>query len=146
MTVFDVVGAPVERLGPSGERHAPRDQALEPVVVGPCQRIGRRPEVAVVGVDRPERDIVLEHDLVVERADVDAECSPARRHARQAHDGAGGGRLDRLDDDLGRPGALDDDVELGGRARAAHRAAGVAGAERGGEPRLRALGQGWRRW
>src|SRR3954454_2631891 len=58
---LDVVRPALERLRPTIERNSASDQAFKPLAVGASERFGGVAEVAVVGVDRPEYDVVLQN-------------------------------------------------------------------------------------
>ena len=103
------------------------------------QRLDRLLEMPPVRVHRPEHHVVLEHELVVERAHVHAEGA-RRRDAREADDGAGRRVLHGAGHQLGHAGALHHDVRLDLLGNLGHVTGVVAAAESVHRLRLCALG------
>src|SRR5262249_27641282 len=77
---LDVVRRVLKRLAPARQRYAAGDQALEPRLVGPRQRLLAHFIMPAVGVHGAEHGIVVEHRLVIEKAEVDLHDA-ARRDA-----------------------------------------------------------------
>src|SRR4051812_50002174 len=100
---FDVAGPPLERLMPSRERYAPRDQRGKPGRVGPLERLRRHAVMRAVGVDRPEHHIVAKHQRAVEAADVETH-RVVGAEPEQADDAAWGRAFDGCGDDAWRAG------------------------------------------
>src|SRR6185503_20041922 len=99
-----VVVALLERVGPVVERHRAGDEAAQPVAVGGGQGLDRLLEVPAVGVHGAEDHVVLEHELVVEGADVEVEGARSR-YAGEAYDRPGRGMPHGPRHQLGDPGA-----------------------------------------
>ena len=78
---LDVRAARLEQSRGVGERHAPRDEALEPAVIGARERLARQLVVPVRGVHGTEHGVVLEHHRRVQHARVDLDRG-ARRGRR----------------------------------------------------------------
>src|SRR5215218_4791597 len=108
---LDVVVALPERVLPALDRNSARDEPSQPHGVGRSQRLRSLREVPPVRVDGAEYHVVLEHELVVERAHVDMQAA-ARPDTGKADDRAGSGVSHGAGDELGYAGALDDDVWL----------------------------------
>src|SRR5688572_12687108 len=84
---LDVVVTLLERVLPPVERHRAGHESAEPILVRGAERLHRLLEMATVCVDRPEHDVVLQDELVVERPDVDAQVA-RRGHTGEADDRA----------------------------------------------------------
>ena len=87
--------APLEGFGPARQRHAPGDEPRQPVAVRPCQRIGRRCVMAMIGVDRTEDGLIVEHHRPIEHADIECDLV-ARRYAGETDDAGRRGASHRL--------------------------------------------------
>jgi hypothetical protein len=80
----------LERFLPCHKRDTSSDDPPQPALVGPRERVSRHLIVAAVCIHSAKHDVVLEHDVAVEAAEVDRQRPAARRHAGQADDAEGG--------------------------------------------------------
>src|SRR5262245_63061138 len=102
-TYNDLDTAPpvLERLAPALERHAARDQALEPALVRTRERLRRQLVVSAVGVDGAEHDGVVQNQGAIEAADIELKPLPRLGDSGQADD-AGRARCAEAAADHGR--------------------------------------------
>src|SRR5580700_3117950 len=85
---FNIVGLPLQRPGPMFGGFAPRDHHIEPAFVSFAQGFASHLIVKLVGVDRSEDGIVVEHHRTVERSDIDFEVVARLGDADQTSDAA----------------------------------------------------------
>ena len=77
---FDVVGPVLQRFLPVRKRHPPRDQPVEPSLVGAAERRQGALVMPAVGVDRTEYDVVVEHHRPVESSEIERRPRGDRRY------------------------------------------------------------------
>src|SRR5678815_2587527 len=83
---LDVVRLAFERVGPAFERFAPRDQPVEPSLVGALQGFACHLVVPAIGIHRAEYRVVVEHHGAVELPDIDIEVMAGRGDTDEADD------------------------------------------------------------
>ena len=109
---LDVVVPTLECLVPALERDTPRDQPSKPGLVCASERLRRHLVVPMVGVDRAEHSLIVEHHGAIDPADIEIEHlsrfgdagqadDPGRCHGTEttANDGRSSGAFDQ---DIGR--------------------------------------------
>src|SRR4029077_2860649 len=103
---LDVAFAVLERLTPALKGDLPRDQPLEPTLVGAHERLCGHLVVPTVRVHRAEHDVVVEHRPSIEAADIEAKYLSWFGDSGQAQDSRSCRRFKASMDDGRSAGAL----------------------------------------
>src|SRR5215216_6616520 len=88
---FDVVGVPLQGIGPAVQRDPAGDEAFQPGRVGLGEAGRGGLVVAAVGVDGAKDQLILQDQLAVEGTGVDGQSAAGRGDAGQADDAVGSG-------------------------------------------------------